>query len=71
MGHFDDQNGAARRQWLADIRRERQRGPRRLTNALLIALGLVLVLFASVLFADGLTGEHYLGEAIRAARGAS
>lgn len=64
--HFDDAAWADRQAFLG--RRPRTLLADRLTRLLVQVLSIAVVLLLAALFADGLTGEHYLGEMVRQAR---
>ena len=66
--HFDDQHTPARQQWLRALQAPQRRARTIAAEYALNAVAIALVLLIAALWADGLTGEHYIGEFVRQAR---
>lgn len=67
--HFNDTHGDERRAWLDGLCREAQAEQVGGMELIVLAFGVVFAVAIGVLFADWMTGEHFVGETIRAWRG--
>ena len=64
--HFDDAAWAGRQAFLG--RRPVSPAGSQAADLLVTVLGVLVVALLATMFADGLTGEHYLGEIVRQSR---
>ena len=66
--HFIDQHTQVRQRWLRDLQAPQRRVRTIAAEYALNVVAIALVLLIAALWADGLTGEHYIGELVRQAR---